>query len=60
MVKSAEEDVRVTTPAAGNRDPLEAQIARAHDEVGRERWAPARYGIIPHIRIGKLYKEHQI
>src|SRR5262245_31632804 len=27
------------------RDPLEAQIARAHDEVVREEWAPARYGI---------------
>lgn len=45
----------MTTPAAGNRDPLEAQIARAHDEVVREKWAPSRYGIIPHIRIGKRW-----
>lgn len=45
----------MTTPAAGNRDPLEAQIARAHDEVLREKWAPARYGIVPHIRIGKRW-----
>lgn len=45
----------MTTPADGNRDPLEAQIARAHDEVVREKWAPARYGTIPHIRIGKRW-----
>ena len=38
-----------------SRDPLEAQIARAHDEVVREEWAPARYGIAPHIRIGKWW-----
>lgn len=42
-------------PAPESRDPLEAQIARAHDEVVREKWAPARYGIIPQIRIGKRW-----
>src|SRR5262245_66001727 len=42
-------------PAAESRDPLEVQIARAHDEVVREKWAPARYGIVPHIRIGRRW-----
>src|SRR5262249_28123657 len=42
-------------PAPESRDPLEAQIARAHDEVVREKWAPARYGIVPHVRIGKRW-----
>jgi len=43
------------TLAAGSRDPLEAQIARAHDEVVVEEWAPARYGTAPRIRIGKRW-----
>src|SRR5215471_16534493 len=47
--------LRMPTLAAGSRDPLEAQIARAHDEVVLEEWAPARYGIAPHIRIGKRW-----
>src|SRR5215475_172776 len=42
-------------PTAGTRDQLEAQIARAHDEVVLKEWAPARYGIAPHIRIGKWW-----
>src|SRR5262245_58169268 len=42
--------------APESRDPLEAQIARAKDEVVREKWAaPARYGIVPHIRIGQRW-----
>ena len=43
------------TTRAESRDPLEAQIARAHDEVVLEEWAPARYGIAPRIRIGKRW-----
>src|SRR5262249_58224501 len=43
------------TTLAESRDPLEAQIARAHDEVVLEEWAPARYGIAPRIRIGKRW-----
>src|SRR5262249_13421678 len=42
-------------PVPESRDSLEAQIARAHDEVVREKWAPARYGIVPHVRIGKWW-----
>src|SRR5262247_1736842 len=45
----------MSTLVGGSRDPLEAQIARAHDEVVREEWAPARYGIAPRIRIGKRW-----
>src|SRR5499427_1647138 len=47
--------LRMPTLAAGSRDPLEAQIARAHDEVVVEEWAPARYGTAPRIRIGKRW-----
>ena len=43
------------TTLAESRDPLEAQIARAHDEAVLEEWAPARYGIAPRIRIGKRW-----
>ena len=43
------------TTRVESRDPLEAQIARAHDEVVLEEWAPARYGIAPRIRIGKRW-----
>src|SRR5262245_14439122 len=50
-----EGDLRMPTLVGESRDPLEAQIARAHDEVVREEWAPARYGIAPHIRIGKWW-----
>src|SRR5215470_12547575 len=42
-------------PVPESRDSLEAQIARAHDEVVREKWAPARYGIVPHVRICKRW-----
>jgi hypothetical protein len=43
------------TLATGSRDPLEALIARAHDEVVLEEWAPVRRGIAPRIRIGKRW-----
>ncbi len=36
-------------------DPLESQLRRAHDSVIRENWAPARYGIMPEVRIGKFW-----
>src|SRR5262252_2914785 len=43
------------TLVSGSRDPLEAQIARARDEVELKEWTPARYGIAPQIRIGKWW-----
>jgi methionine sulfoxide reductase catalytic subunit len=42
----------MTTPSMGNRDPLQGAIAPAHDSVHLDKWAPARYGIFPQIRIG--------
>src|ERR1044071_4294536 len=40
------------TPAPAP-DPLQHLIARSHDAVDPNHWAPARWGTVPKIRIGK-------
>src|SRR5262249_5857450 len=50
-----EGDLHMPTLVGESRDPLEAPIARAHPEGVREEWARPRYGIAPHIRIGKWW-----
>jgi methionine sulfoxide reductase catalytic subunit len=37
---------------SGEPDPLERSIARSHDSVVADKWAPPSNGIIPQIRIG--------
>ena len=36
-------------------DPLEEQLSRADDRIRLSHWLPPRYGLIPHLRIGKRW-----
>lgn len=42
-------------PIAGAPDPLERSIAKSHERVMPEKWAPPRNGIIPQLRLGKYW-----
>lgn len=39
----------------GEKDPLQAQIGVAHDQVIRAAWTPPRNGTVPEVRIGKRW-----
>lgn len=44
-----------TSQISGMPDPLEREIAKSHDYVAEEKWAPPKKGIAPQIRIGRYW-----